>query len=412
MIQFCKMRYFFLLVLCCLGLFSCKKSGNFDKLQLSHLSDTIGGKLILKGVSSDGDLSEYTVLFNDMETKPSQRLSPHELEVVVPVQARSGLVTIKRNSNLYQSADTFYVVNQKRWKRAADFPGEGRIRSTAFVIGTKAYIATGANAYNGVYFKDLWEYDSLKDKWARKADFPGATRYMAISFTLNGKGYVGGGFYSPPYDCAQDLYEYTPESNTWKKMANPPSSDDLCHGTASVYNNQGYIFSERGDRKTSVFDANTNTWSAKSTAHNYVFIRDGASFVLANKLYYGLGRGQTPWVSGEFVSSSMYGYNLSSNSWSPVALDVQLKEQSVYENAFVYNGEAYMAFGEAGKLYSYQPNGKRWNKVVDQKLGVTELCSTFMIGSRGFVVFGHKYFEDKGTNKLWVINLNNSPTVR
>jgi hypothetical protein len=84
----------------------------------------------------------------------------------------------------------------------------------------------------------------------------------------------------------------------------------------------------------------------------------------------------------------------------------------MYRNAFVQNGEAYMAFGDAGKLYSYNPLIRSWRKVVDQNLGIASDCVNFMIGSRGFVVFGHRRFDDPGSKKLWVIELNKNPVVR
>lgn len=407
-------RSTFLIGLCCLSLVSCKKSDEgTDSLTLSHFRDTIGARLVLKGGPFAGALSEYTVIFNDRETKPSQRFSSGDIEVVVPVQARSGLVTLKGPGGIYRTVDTFYVSSQLRWKRAADFPGEGRIRSTAFVIGTKAYVTAGVAKANGPYYKDLWEYDSLTDKWTRKADLPGTTRHMALAFVLNGKGYVGGGIFSMPYNCAADFYEYTPENNTWKKMASPPASTDLCYGCALSYRGQGYVLSEAEGHKTLTFDPATNTWSNKASWNSGVYTRNGASFVIGDRLFFGLGTAQIPYSGmGDFVSNYMYGYNPNADTWSYVQQNIPVQEQSAYSNAFVHKGEAYMAFGDAGKLYAYNPDNRRWRHIVDQALGVSNLCSNFIIGSRGFVLFGQRRFEDQGSKKLWVIELDSSPIVR
>lgn len=404
-----------LIGLCCLGLLSCKKSGDgTERLTLSHTQDTIGARLVLKGGPFGGALSEYKVIFNDRETSPSQRLSSVELEVVVPVQARSGMVTLKGPKGTYRTLDTFYVRSQQHWKRAADFPGEGRVSSTAFVIGTKAYIAAGVSKGNGgPYYKDMWEYDSLTDRWTRKADLPGTTRHMALAFVLNGKAYVGGGMFSLPYDCAPDLYEYTPESNTWKKMANPPAKTDLCYGSALSYRGQGYVLSEAEGRKTLAFDPTTNTWSTKASWNSGVYTRYGASFVIGDRLFFGLGTAQIPYSgSGDFISNYMYSYNSNANTWAYENQHMPVQEQSAYRNAFVHKGEAYMAFGDAGKLYAYNPNSRQWRHIVDQELGVGSGCANFMIGSRGFVLFGLRRLEDQGSRKLWVIELDANPIVR
>lgn len=408
------MRSTVLIGLCCLGLLSCKKSGDgADRLTLSHTQDTIGARLLLKGGPFPGALSQYTVIFNDRETKPSQRLPSGDLEVVVPIQARSGLVTLKGPKGIYRTVDTFYVYSQQRWKRAADFPGEGRIRSTAFVIGTKAYVTAGTAKANGPYYKDLWEYDSLTDKWTRKADLPGTTRHMALAFVLNGKGYVGGGMFSNPYNCAPDFYEYTTESNTWRKMASPPASTDLCYGSALSYQGLGYVMSEAEGRKTLAFDPATNTWSVKASWSDGMIRRNGASFVIGDRLFFGLGIAQLPsYNTGDFISSSIYSYNSSSNSWSYEDQYMYTEQESAYSNAFVHKGEAYVAFGDAGKLHAYNPSNRRWRNIVDQELGVSSFCSNFMIGSRGFVLFGQRRFQDQGSTKLWVIELDTHPIVR
>lgn len=409
------LRSTLLICLCCLGFFSCKKSGDgTERLVLSHTQDTIGARLVLKGGPFGGALSEYKVIFNDRETSPSQRLSSVELEVVVPVQARSGIVTLKGPNGTYSTLETFYVQSQQHWKRAADFPGEGRIRSTAFVIGAKAYVVAGvAKGNGGPYYKDMWEYDSLTDKWTRKADLPGTTRHMALAFVLNGKAYVGGGILSLPYDCAQDFYEYTPESNTWKKMASPPVRTDLCYGSAVSYRGQGYVFSEAEGRKTLVFDPTTNTWNNRAPWNSGVYTRNGTSFAIGNRLFFGLGTAQIPYSgSGDFISSYMYNYNPDANTWTYENQYVPAIEQSAYSNAFVYKDEAYIAFGDAGKLYAYNPNIRHWRQIVDQELGVSSLCSNFMIGSRGFVLFGQRRMEDQGSRKLWVIELDANPIVR
>ncbi|HMI05435.1 MAG TPA: hypothetical protein VK541_23305 [Pedobacter sp.] len=408
------MRSFLLAVISCLLLCSCQKSeDNPDNIILSHKIDTAGGRLILKGPAFDQGLTNYTVLFNDRVARPSRLISENEMEVIIPVHARTGTIKVRVGDKSYQSLDTFYLSHQLKWKEAAPFPKEGRILATAFVIGTRAYVTTGSTKYSGKYFRDLWEYDSMTDKWSQKADFPGATRYMSISFVLDGKGYVGGGIISQPYDCARDLYEYSPETNIWKKMADPLRPDDICYGTAMTYRGKGFILSEREGRSTVVYNSLANSWTRRGSVNAGIITRNGCSFVMNDKIYYGLGTAQIPWSgSGSFVSSSLFSYDYDSDTWSQESQSVPSDEQTTSTNAFVYGDEAYISFGDAGNLYAYNPQSKKWRSVVKQYLGIASDCSTFMIGSRSYTVFGHKRFEDPGSNRLWVIDLNTSPFVR
>lgn len=71
-----------------------------------------------------------------------------------------------------------------------DYTDIVRDNAVAFVIGTKAYLATGQN---GAYTAKTWEYDFTSDRWIRKTPYERSTRSGAVSFTVKGKGFVGSG---------------------------------------------------------------------------------------------------------------------------------------------------------------------------------------------------------------------------
>ena len=45
------------------------------------------------------------------------------------------------------------------WTQKASFEGAARSKAVGFAIGTKGYLATGANG--GACFDDLWDFDPM-----------------------------------------------------------------------------------------------------------------------------------------------------------------------------------------------------------------------------------------------------------
>jgi N-acetylneuraminic acid mutarotase len=80
-----------------------------------------------------------------------------------------------------------------------------RSNAVAFVIGNKAYIATGAM---GSLKSDVWEYDPATDLWEPKTNFEGSARQDAVSFSIAGRGYVTTGK-SSTYQF-DDIWEFLP----------------------------------------------------------------------------------------------------------------------------------------------------------------------------------------------------------
>jgi N-acetylneuraminic acid mutarotase len=65
-----------------------------------------------------------------------------------------------------------------------------RSNATAFVMGGKAYVATGEN---GSILKTVWEYSFDTDRWLKKTDWEGLERTGAVSFSVKDRGFLGTG---------------------------------------------------------------------------------------------------------------------------------------------------------------------------------------------------------------------------
>jgi N-acetylneuraminic acid mutarotase len=81
-----------------------------------------------------------------------------------------------------------------------------RQKAVAFLVGTKAYIATGDKS--GIV-NDVWEYDAVTDLWVARTNFEGSPRKDAVAFTTeDGRGFITTGLSSnTAYD---DTWEFKP----------------------------------------------------------------------------------------------------------------------------------------------------------------------------------------------------------
>jgi N-acetylneuraminic acid mutarotase len=82
-----------------------------------------------------------------------------------------------------------------------------RRRAVAFVVDSKAYVASGD--INNSFKNDVWEYDPVEDLWTARTSFEGSNRNEAVAFTLeDGRGFVATGA-SGTIDF-DDLWEFHP----------------------------------------------------------------------------------------------------------------------------------------------------------------------------------------------------------
>ena len=123
------------------------------------------------------------------------------------------------------------------WTARSPLPGGGRSYAACFVLGNKAYIATGDNG--STYTNDLWEYNPQTNLWSQKASLPGTGRAGAVGFTSGGKGYVMGGI-DNNLNSLNDVWEYNPVSDSWRQMPSFPAFARAYSAGFSIYES-GFI---------------------------------------------------------------------------------------------------------------------------------------------------------------------------
>ena len=111
-----------------------------------------------------------------------------------------------------------YDPSSNTWVQKASIPVP-MWGAASFVIGTQAYVCTGASS--GGQLSSLYRYDQASDTWTRLADFPGGARNSAVGISIGQEGYVGTG-YSYAVGYTSDWWRYDPPSNQWFQEANVP----------------------------------------------------------------------------------------------------------------------------------------------------------------------------------------------
>ncbi|MDP4208929.1 MAG: galactose oxidase [Bacteroidota bacterium] len=183
-----------------------------------------------------------------------------------PLYARSGAVSFTIGNYAYVGLgyntsesnryfNDFYKYNPttNAWTKVATFPGSGRVKAVAFVVGDTAYVGTGYKYDNttGIknYFADFYKLVPSGDtgKWVQIKDFAGGRRSSAVAFAVGGKGYVGTGTY---YDgigtvTTNDFYQYDPKTGTWSTNADINFSSGMKRSDAVTFviNDKAYIVS-------------------------------------------------------------------------------------------------------------------------------------------------------------------------
>jgi len=292
------------------------------------------------------------------------------------------------------SSDSDLVGN---WTRASDFDGNARSEAVSFVIGSYAYISTGATDRDR--FKDLWEYNLDKKYWSQKADMPGAARNSAVGFAVNGKGYVGTG-----YDGAsklKDFWEYDPAANAWVQK------DDFA-GTAR-YDASGFTIANNGYVSCGYdgnylkdlwqFDptaAQGSQWTQKASLSG-TKRSAAASFAVGDKAYIVSGNN-----NGEILKD-LFMYDAATDTWTEKRKIYAYNSDESYDDdytniarqngvAFVMGNYVYLTTGENGSTlantWQYDPATDLWEQKTAFEGTARTGAVAFSLDNRGFVITG------------------------
>lgn len=215
------------------------------------------------------------------------------------------------------------------WNSKTPYPSFARHRCAAFTIGNKGYMGTGHINSGSISqaYSDWWEFDPSSNSWTQKADYP-QQRFACAGFVIGNKGYLGGGN-EQNFGDKDEFYEFDPINNTWTQKANLP-----------VANGGGLGFTINGVGYMALF-------------------------------------------------GSLYTYNVSANSWSPVSCGIPFQD---YSSGFVINNKMYVLPQGSNTLYMFDPS-----------TGITTVKATFIGDSRyaacSFAVRGQGYI---GLGYSWV----------
>jgi N-acetylneuraminic acid mutarotase len=89
-----------------------------------------------------------------------------------------------------------------------------------------------------ILLDDFNVYDVQDDRWSRAPDFPGDPREAAVAFALNGKGYLGFGK-GPETTELSDFYEFDPAGNAGQGSWRPVSPLGFALSTDDIRADEG-----------------------------------------------------------------------------------------------------------------------------------------------------------------------------
>lgn len=181
-----------------------------------------------------------------------------------------GYVSLGAAGNKFEFPTDFWEYNpsSNQWTKKADFPDKGRDEASVFVIGTTAYIIGGALAGEiAVNNKNVWEYNSLKDKWQKNNDFPGPARIGTVAFTMNKKGYICSG-YNGLLKFYNDFWEFDPKLKIWNQKKDI-SFDPRHHAFSFINDNTIYIGTGVSKKKLLSGSGSSDIWTLKFKEENF-----------------------------------------------------------------------------------------------------------------------------------------------
>jgi gliding motility-associated-like protein len=283
------------------------------------------------------------------------------------------------------------VSAQDAWQEKSAFGGSARKGSVACVIGTKAYTGTG---FDGIYRRDLWEWDQATDSWTQLADLPGLGRAYATGFATTDKvvittGYNGG--------FLGDTWVYDPVTDLWTAgAAFPGGARQGCAGV--VIGDKGFVgLGFDGAFKNDFYEYNhtTNTWINRASYPGISRIY-ATAFCIGSTAYVGTG------YNGVYLND-FYAYDRSTDTWAAIRnLDGAIRGGAV---SFALNGKGYVGLGDDGSnlrrdLWEYDPQANLWSQKSSLPALPREHASAFTIGNRGYILCG----SDNGVgyyNDMW-----------
>ena len=327
--------------------------------------------------SPDSWVRKNDVGFNEIDGPSPQK---HELGFVIGSTAYVGLGDFSQRD--FWKYDTI----SRHWTRLASYPGNARMRATAFTAGGKGYYCGGFYFTPRVYCRDLWEYDPAADSWTQKADIPFVPRTDAVSFGIGSKGYLGTGLDSVG-NYLNDFWEYDAQTDGWVQKAS--GQGKRASATGFSLNSKGYIGTGYAGSSTYLndfweYDPLSNNWTRKADFGGLPRSM-ASSFVIDSKAFIGMGVG-TAWYS------DIWAYDPATDSWQQsTSLPAPGKSQC---NGFAIGNSGYIVGGtDRCGIYStdswvYNSITQHWSLTENFGGSPRENAVGFAINGKAYITLG------------------------
>lgn len=287
---------------------------------------------------------------------------------------------------------------QQSWIQRTPFKSPGRLQTVGFSIGDKGYVATGTNGTTLQYMQDLQEYDPKTDTWTSRSDVPVPLRGGSV-FVIGSKAYITTG--ASPSGLINTLYEWNQATNTWTTRAPLPAGGARMAAIGFGLRNRGYIATGFDGAMRQLndlweYDPMDNVWKRKASlpgsGRSYA-----TGFIVGEKFYLGTGE------SGGGCLKDFWEYDPYIDLWTRLP-DIPGSARSG-AIGFSANGKGYVAggvdlsFQPLADVWEYNPLSKTWAQ-VDPFPGTPRAYGvSFSVDESGYLAGGTTVYGD--VSELW-----------
>ncbi|HNU57399.1 MAG TPA: hypothetical protein PKN30_12490 [Flavobacteriales bacterium] len=310
------------------------------------------------------------------------------------------------------------------------FPGGERNQAICFVIGDKAYIGGGVDAYALNTFRDLWEYseasgwvqranmpatigsgtafaldgkgyvisstgtqlwcyDPTTNAWTTKAPYPAGARDGAVAFTKDGKGYVGSG-YRTGIGRTRDFHSYDPATDSWSSAPDLWDAYGRQHAIAVSHGDKAYVIGGNALLNGSAPAAEIwelgppaplvpGTWVQRPYIPGAPRERP-VTFVIDDNMY--VAGGNTGFSN---YLAELWAYDPEARSWTARA---PMPVAGAQAGAAI-DGKGYVLLGaDANNFWAYDPVANAWTQRADMPGGARDRPVAFGLNGRIYVGTG------------------------
>ncbi len=263
------------------------------------------------------------------------------------------------------------------WLKRKDVPSYGfdRFKATAFSLLNMGYVGLGSQSNPTVLYKDFYKYNPIDNSWIKVSDFPGEGILHATSFVIDNYAFVGTG--SNLSQETNEFWKYNPTSDVWTQIESFPMSISRIKGLSA--NGRGYIFIDtQGDNFWS-YDPSVDKWF-KMPSLDISNVGGGDSsttkgFVIENKIYIGISRNQ--------YYTHIFEFDTNTQQWTTkTGLDYSGSYGDYTGIGFSIGNKGYIM--SVKNLFQYDPLLDSWKELSNFPIGYKYHPIGFELGGKAY----------------------------